>query len=108
MLYCICYAVYVMLYMLYCICYIVCIYMLKVKIFRLATISPVEQKILERAQFKLAVDNVIIQAGKFDNRTSATHRKELLKTILSSNRDSSESTAKPPTPSEVSEINIFV
>ena len=52
------------------------------RIFRLITSNSVEEKILERAQFKLDLDGKIIQAGKFDNKSTDMEREAFLKSLL--------------------------
>ncbi|KAM5375918.1 hypothetical protein ACJZ2D_005708 [Fusarium nematophilum] len=42
----------------------------------------VEEKILERARFKLDMDGKVIQAGRFDNKSSETDRDAMLRTLL--------------------------
>jgi len=58
----------------------------EVRVFRLVTCSPVEEQILMRAQFKLGLDQMIIQAGKFNQKDSleatAQERREMLTTVL--------------------------
>ncbi|KEF61434.1 uncharacterized protein A1O9_03000 [Exophiala aquamarina CBS 119918] len=54
----------------------------EVRILRLITSNSVEEKILERAQFKLDMDGKVIQAGKFDNKSTAEEREAFLKTLL--------------------------
>lgn len=54
----------------------------KVLILRLITANSVEEKILERAQFKLDIDGKVIQAGKFDNKSTAEEREALLRSLL--------------------------
>lgn len=54
----------------------------EVRIFRLITIESVEEYILERAQHKLNLDGKIIQAGKFDHKSTNEERDALLRTIL--------------------------
>ncbi|KAJ9061306.1 ATP-dependent DNA helicase Snf21 [Entomophthora muscae] len=54
----------------------------KVLILRLITANTVEEKILERAQFKLDIDGKVIQAGKFDNKSTAEEREALLRSLL--------------------------
>jgi ATP-dependent helicase STH1/SNF2 len=51
----------------------------EVRIFRLITANSVEEKILERAQYKLDMDGKVIQAGRFDNKTTEQEREEILK-----------------------------
>lgn len=56
----------------------------EVRILRLITSNSVEEKILERAQFKLDMDGKVIQAGKFDNKSTNEERDALLRTLLES------------------------
>ncbi|KAJ5573671.1 uncharacterized protein N7459_008098 [Penicillium hispanicum] len=54
----------------------------EVRILRLISSNSVEEKILERAQFKLDMDGKVIQAGKFDNKSTNEERDALLRTLL--------------------------
>ncbi|KAK4548522.1 hypothetical protein LTR36_009432 [Oleoguttula mirabilis] len=56
----------------------------EVRILRLITSKSVEEKILERAQFKLDMDGKVIQAGKFDNKSTNEERDEMLRVMLES------------------------
>ena len=56
----------------------------EVRILRLITSSSVEEKILERAQYKLDMDGKVIQAGKFDNKSTNEERDEMLRVMLES------------------------
>ncbi|EAU30536.1 SNF2-family ATP dependent chromatin remodeling factor snf21 [Aspergillus terreus NIH2624] len=56
----------------------------EVRILRLITSNSIEEKILERAQFKLDMDGKVIQAGKFDNKSTNEERDALLRTLLES------------------------
>lgn len=56
----------------------------EVRILRLITQKSVEEKILERAQFKLDMDGKVIQAGKFDNKSTNEERDEMLRVMLES------------------------
>ena len=60
----------------------------EVRILRLISSNSVEEKILERARFKLDMDGKVIQAGKFDNKSTNEERENLLRTLL----DAAEST----------------
>ena len=62
----------------------------EVRILRLISSNSVEEKILERARYKLDMDGKVIQAGKFDNKSTNEERENLLRTLL----DSAESTAE--------------
>ncbi|MCJ1306930.1 hypothetical protein MMC25_000574 [Agyrium rufum] len=56
----------------------------EVRILRLISSNSVEEKILERAQFKLDMDGKVIQAGKFDNKSTNEEREAMLRTLLDS------------------------
>ncbi|RCI11657.1 hypothetical protein L249_7211 [Ophiocordyceps polyrhachis-furcata BCC 54312] len=45
-------------------------------------IGQKNEKILERARFKLDMDGKVIQAGRFDNKSSETDRDAMLRTLL--------------------------
>ncbi|KAI9226091.1 MAG: SNF2 family N-terminal domain-containing protein [Piptocephalis tieghemiana] len=54
----------------------------EVRIYRLVTEGSVEEQILARAHDKLDMDGKVIQAGKFDNKTSAEEREAFLRALL--------------------------
>ncbi|KAH8556185.1 SNF2 family N-terminal domain-containing protein [Umbelopsis sp. PMI_123] len=54
----------------------------EVRIFRLITENSVEESILARAQYKLDIDGKVIQAGKFDNRSTEEDREAFLRSLL--------------------------
>ena len=56
----------------------------EVRILRLISSNSVEEKILERANYKLDMDGKVIQAGKFDNKSTNEEREALLRTLLDS------------------------
>ena len=56
----------------------------EVRILRLISSNSVEEKILERANYKLDMDGKVIQAGKFDNKSTNEEREALLKTLVES------------------------
>ena len=56
----------------------------EVRILRLISSNSVEEKILERAQFKLDMDGKVIQAGKFDNKSTNEERDAMLRVMLES------------------------
>ena len=49
---------------------------------RLCTVNSVEEKILAAAKYKLNVDEKVIQAGMFDQKSTNSERKALLVAIL--------------------------
>ncbi|KAF2854152.1 hypothetical protein T440DRAFT_552047 [Plenodomus tracheiphilus IPT5] len=56
----------------------------EVRILRLITSNSVEEKILERANYKLDMDGKVIQAGKFDNKSTNEERDTMLRIMLES------------------------
>lgn len=54
----------------------------EVRILRLISNDSVEEMILERAHQKLEIDGKVIQAGKFDNKSTAEEQEEFLKRLL--------------------------
>jgi len=50
----------------------------EVRILRLISQKSIEETILARAQFKLDIDGKVIQAGKFDNKSTAEEREAFL------------------------------
>ncbi|KAH7087413.1 SNF2 family N-terminal domain-containing protein [Paraphoma chrysanthemicola] len=56
----------------------------EVRILRLITSNSVEEKILERANYKLDMDGKVIQAGKFDNKSTNEERDAMLRVMLES------------------------
>jgi SWI/SNF-related matrix-associated actin-dependent regulator of chromatin subfamily A protein 2/4 len=54
----------------------------EVRVLRLCTTNSVEEKILAAAKYKLNVDEKVIQAGMFDQKSTASERKALLMAIL--------------------------
>ncbi|KAJ5381312.1 Chromatin structure-remodeling complex subunit snf21 [Penicillium cataractarum] len=62
----------------------------EVRILRLISSNSVEEKILERAQFKLDMDGKVIQAGKFDNKSTNEERDKFLRNLLESTEDTEQ------------------
>ena len=54
----------------------------EVRILRLISSNSVEEKILEAANFKKDMDGKVIQAGRFDNKSTNEERDALLRTLL--------------------------
>ncbi|KAK9449552.1 SNF2 family N-terminal domain-containing protein [Limtongia smithiae] len=54
----------------------------EVRIFRLITEDSVEENILERAHQKLDIDGKVIQAGKFDNKSTSEEQEAFLRSLL--------------------------
>ncbi|QPG73016.1 hypothetical protein FOA43_000320 [Brettanomyces nanus] len=62
----------------------------EVRIYRLITEDSVEEVILERAHQKLDIDGKVIQAGRFDNKSSAEEQEAFLKRMLESEKQKAE------------------
>ncbi|XP_070196110.1 probable global transcription activator SNF2L2 [Littorina saxatilis] len=54
----------------------------EVRVLRLMTVNSVEERIQAAARYKLNVDEKVIQAGMFDNKSTNTERQQFLKNIL--------------------------
>ncbi|XP_062307155.1 probable global transcription activator SNF2L2 isoform X1 [Osmerus eperlanus] len=54
----------------------------EVRVLRLCTVNSVEEKILAAAKYKLNVDQKVIQAGMFDQKSSGQERRVFLQAIL--------------------------
>ncbi|CAH1772648.1 unnamed protein product [Owenia fusiformis] len=54
----------------------------EVRVLRLMTVNSVEEKIHAAARYKLNVDEKVIQAGMFDQKSTGSERKQMLMSIL--------------------------
>merc|ERR1719266_2654907 len=54
----------------------------EVRVLRLMTVNSVEERILAAARYKLNMDEKVIQAGMFNQRSTGSERQELLQSIL--------------------------
>ncbi|KAI8374376.1 SNF2 family N-terminal domain-containing protein [Radiomyces spectabilis] len=59
----------------------------EVRIFRLISTNSIEENILARANYKLDIDGKVIQAGKFDNRSTEEDREAFLRSLLEDKND---------------------
>ncbi|KAI8093601.1 SNF2 family N-terminal domain-containing protein [Halteromyces radiatus] len=59
----------------------------EVRIFRLISANSIEENILAKANYKLDIDGKVIQAGKFDNRSTDEDREAFLRTLLEDKTD---------------------
>ncbi|TPX55887.1 hypothetical protein PhCBS80983_g04959 [Powellomyces hirtus] len=81
----------------------------EVRILRLITARSVEETILARAQYKLDMDGKVIQAGKFDNKTTDRERDELLRSLFGGEEgDEEEKDAENEGNLEDSELNEII
>lgn len=56
----------------------------EVRVLRLVTVNSVEERILAAAKYKLNLDEKVIQAGMFDQKSTGSERKQFLQVFLSS------------------------
>eukprot|EP01104_Vermistella_antarctica_P019859 TRINITY_DN807_c0_g1_i1.p1 TRINITY_DN807_c0_g1~~TRINITY_DN807_c0_g1_i1.p1 ORF type:complete len:1492 (-),score=489.09 TRINITY_DN807_c0_g1_i1:45-4520(-) len=66
-----------------------------VSVFRLISVNSVEEHILKRANFKLALGNKIIEAGKFNSASTADERRSFLEQLLQDEDDGSDASDAP-------------
>jgi len=68
----------------------------EVRVLRLMTVNSVEERILAAARYKLNMDEKVIQAGMFNQRSTGSERQELLQSILSKEDDDDEEENEVP------------
>ncbi|KAM6329456.1 putative global transcription activator SNF2L2 isoform 4-T8 [Alca torda] len=67
----------------------------EVRVLRLCTVNSVEEKILAAAKYKLNVDQKVIQAGMFDQKSSSHERRAFLQAILEHEEENEEEDEVP-------------
>ncbi|KAJ1526334.1 hypothetical protein ONE63_009483 [Megalurothrips usitatus] len=68
----------------------------EVRVLRLMTVNSVEERILAAAKYKLNMDEKVIQAGMFDQKSTGSERRQFLHTILhQDDRDDEEENEVP-------------
>merc|ERR1712038_1133722 len=68
----------------------------EVRVLRLMTVNSVEERILAAARFKLNMDEKVIQAGMFNNRSAGNERRQLLQNILRAEDENEEEEDEAP------------
>lgn len=68
----------------------------EVRVLRLVTVNSVEEKILAAAKYKLDLNEKIIKAGMFDNKSTGQERRQILQAILSTTEDDDENENEIP------------
>merc|ERR1719412_489512 len=68
----------------------------EVRVLRLMTVNSVEERILAAARFKLNMDEKVIQAGMFNNRSTGSERRQLLQSILRAEDENEEDEDEAP------------
>uniref|UniRef100_A0AAQ6A7A7 SWI/SNF related, matrix associated, actin dependent regulator of chromatin, subfamily a, member 2 n=1 Tax=Amphiprion ocellaris TaxID=80972 RepID=A0AAQ6A7A7_AMPOC len=67
----------------------------EVRVLRLCSVNSVEEKILAAAKYKLNVDQKVIQAGMFDQKSSSHERRAFLQAILEHEEQNEEEDEVP-------------
>nr|XP_057926352.1 probable global transcription activator SNF2L2 [Doryrhamphus excisus] len=67
----------------------------EVRVLRLCSVNSVEEKILAAAKYKLNVDQKVIQAGMFDQKSSSQERRVFLQAILEHEEQNEEEDEVP-------------
>ena len=62
----------------------------EVRVLRLMTVNSVEEQILAAARYKLNVDEKVIQAGMFDQKSTGRERQAFLSSILEQETETEE------------------
>lgn len=62
----------------------------EVRVLRLMTVNSVEERILAAARYKLNVDEKVIQAGMFDQKSTGVERRQFLQTLLTADEEEEE------------------
>ncbi|XP_064626963.1 probable global transcription activator SNF2L2 isoform X2 [Lineus longissimus] len=68
----------------------------EVRVLRLMTVNSVEEKILAAARYKLNVDEKVIQAGMFDNKSTSSERRSFLTQLLTQADDQDDDEDEVP------------
>jgi len=68
----------------------------EVRVLRLMTVNTVEERILAAARYKLNMDEKVIQAGMFDQKSTGSDRRQFLQAILSTDEDENEEEDEAP------------
>ncbi|KJE95751.1 smarca2 protein, variant [Capsaspora owczarzaki ATCC 30864] len=66
----------------------------EVRVIRFVTADSVEERMLAAAQFKLDMDKKVIQAGKFDQKSTSSERRHLLEQLMDDSKEDDEEEAK--------------
>ena len=68
----------------------------EVRVLRLMTVNSVEERILAAARYKLNMDEKVIQAGMFNNRSTGSERRDMLQSILRADENEDEEENEAP------------
>ena len=62
----------------------------EVRVLRLMTVNSVEERILAAARYKLNVDEKVIQAGMFNQKSTGSERQSFLRQLLTQDLEEEE------------------
>ena len=68
----------------------------EVRVLRLMTVNSVEERILAAARYKLNMDEKVIQAGMFDQKSTGSERQQFLQSILTQDEGDEEEENEVP------------
>ncbi|KAL1489284.1 hypothetical protein ABEB36_014211 [Hypothenemus hampei] len=76
----------------------------EVRVLRLMTVNSVEERILAAARYKLTMDEKVIQAGMFDQKSTGSERQQFLQSILHSDGNDEEEENEVPDDETVNQM----
>ncbi|XP_063431293.1 probable global transcription activator SNF2L2 isoform X2 [Mytilus trossulus] len=76
----------------------------EVRVLRLMTVNSVEEKILAAARYKLNVDEKVIQAGMFDQKSTGNERRQMLQKLLLQDQEDGEEEDEVPDDETVNQM----
>merc|ERR1719412_1656818 len=76
----------------------------EVRVLRLMVVNSVEERILAAARYKLNMDEKVIQAGMFNQRSTGSERQELLQSILREEADDEDEENEVPDDEAVNQM----
>lgn len=76
----------------------------EVRVLRLMTVNSVEEKILAAARYKLNVDEKVIQAGMFDQKSTGMERRQMLQQLLLADQDDCDDEDEVPDDETVNQM----
>ncbi|KYB25022.1 brahma [Tribolium castaneum] len=76
----------------------------EVRVLRLMTVNSVEERILAAARYKLNMDEKVIQAGMFDQKSTGSERQQFLQSILHQDGDEEEEENEVPDDETVNQM----
>jgi hypothetical protein len=76
----------------------------EVRVYRLVTNTWIEEEILSKAAFKQSLDEVLIQAGMYNERSTDSERREKLEDLIRKKAENSDSEDEIPDDEQVNEM----